>query len=58
MPRKDAPKSMFHAHAGNSGDLANLRNEGNETDTYVAPELAESWNGSWESAWIDLGGEG
>jgi hypothetical protein len=58
MPRKDLQKSMFHAHPGNPGDPAHLRKEANETDAHAVPELAESWNGSWEAAWIDLGGEG
>jgi hypothetical protein len=58
MPRKDLQKSMFHAHPGNAGEPAHLRNEGNETDCHAATELAESLAGSWEAAWIDLGGEG
>jgi hypothetical protein len=54
----DVQKSMFHTHPGSLGDPAHLRNEGNESEFQTGTDLAESLNGSWESAWIDLGGEG
>jgi hypothetical protein len=62
MGRVDLSKNRFHAHLGLAGDLSTSHPESHEPETWpgISPsaDLSDPCNSSWESAWIDLGGEG
>ena len=62
MARIEFLKSLFHPHPGAANEFAGLRPDGLEAESRPSAcspgDSGDSLAPSWESAWIDLGGEG
>ncbi|HLN31210.1 MAG TPA: hypothetical protein VK395_25940 [Gemmataceae bacterium] len=62
MPRKDGQKRPFDASSARFLGSSHLAGHAQETDSrpaeHLVGDVAEGAAPNWETAWIDLGGEG